>query len=112
MEENILASIKQLIGSEDDYEHFNRPLILCINSAFSILFQLGVGPTDKAFSILDGSEVWSDFTDEAHLELVKNYIGIKAQKMFDPPANSFLMSALNDMEKEYEWRLTVMAETP
>lgn len=112
MEENILASIKEAIGCEADYEHFNKQIIMAINSAFAILHQLGVGPKLKPFVLIDGSETWDQFLTENDTELVKNYVAIKVQKMFDPPSNSFLMTALNEMEKEYEWRLNVDAETP
>ena len=111
MEENILDSIKALIGAEQDYNHFDRQISMCINSAFAILFQLGVGPKDHPFSIVNGTEVWGDFIQEDKLELVKNYVAIKVQKMFDPPSSSFLLTSLNEMEKEYEWRLNVDAET-
>lgn len=112
MEENILASIKQMIGCEAEYDHFDSEIIMCINSAFSILFQLGVGPQDRPFQVIDGSEVWDDFVQSDPDDLVKNYVAIKVKKMFDPPSNSFLMTALNEMEKEYEWRMNVTAETP
>lgn len=112
MEENILASIKQMIGSEEDYSHFDKPIIQVINTAFSILFQVGVGPKDKPFKLLDGSETWDEFTDEEHLDMVKSYIATKVQQEFDPPANSFVMTALQDRAKEYEWRLNVADETP
>lgn len=113
MEDNILESIKQMAGCEEDYHHFERQIIMCINSAFSILFQAGVGPKDHAFHVVDGTETWDMFLgDKDQLDLVKNYIAIKVQKMFDPPSNSFLMTALNEMEKEYEWRLNIMDETP
>lgn len=112
MEENILASIKEAIGADAEYTHFDSPMIMAINSAFAILKQLGVGPQDKAFALIDGSETWDEFLTENDTELVKNYIAIKVKKMFDPPTSSFVMSAMNDMEKEYEWRLNVDAETP
>lgn len=112
MEENILESIKSMLGSEPDYHHFDKSIIMCINSAFGVLFQLGVGPKDKQFSIVTGDETWNDFIQNDQIELVKNYIAIKTQLMFDPPSNSFLVTLLKDMEKEYEWRLNVDAETP
>lgn len=110
MEENILASIKEAIGNEAEYTHFDKPIIMAINSAFAILHQLGVGPKLKPFALVDGSETWDEFMTANDTELVKSYIAIKVQKMFDPPSNSFLMTALNEMEKEYEWRLNVDAE--
>ena len=50
--ESILTSIKKLLGIEESYEIFDPDIILYINSAFSTLTQLGVGP-EKGFSITD-----------------------------------------------------------
>ena len=112
MEENILASVKEMIGAEDDYDHFNKPLILCLNSVFGVLFQLGVGPKDRPFVMVDGSETWDQFLIGDQIETVKNYIAIRVQLAFDPPTSSFVLNYMNDMAKEYEWRLNVDAETP
>jgi UDP-N-acetylglucosamine transferase subunit ALG13 len=112
MEENILASIKQMIGSEPDYRHFDKEIIMAINSAFAILFQLGVGPQDKPYMIMDGSETWDEFMDDGQLELVKSYVALKVQTLFDPPTSSFLLSNVNEQIKEFEWRLNVQNETP
>ena len=48
--ESILTSIKKMLGITEDYEHFDSDLIMHINSVFSILTQLGVGPSE-GFSI-------------------------------------------------------------
>ena len=58
--ESILTSIKKLLGIAEEYEHFDPDLIMHINSVFSILTQLGVGPSE-GFSIVDDGAVWSDF---------------------------------------------------
>lgn len=44
MTESILTSIKKLLGIEESYTHFDPDLIMHINSVFSILRQMGVGP--------------------------------------------------------------------
>lgn len=44
LEENILASIKKLLGFEEDYTAFDTDIMMHINSAFMGLYQLGVGP--------------------------------------------------------------------
>ena len=49
--ESILTSIKKLLGIAEEYEHFDPDLIMHINSVFSILTQLGVGPSE-GFSIV------------------------------------------------------------
>ena len=49
MEKNIpsiLTSIKKLLGIAEEYQVYDADLIMHINSVFSILTQLGVGPAD------------------------------------------------------------------
>ena len=53
--ESILTSIKKLLGINADYNHFDPDLIMHINSVFSILTQMGVGPAN-GFSITGDSE--------------------------------------------------------
>ena len=61
--ESILTSIKKMLGIDADYKHFDADLIMHINSVFSILTQMGVGPTN-GFSITDATEKWTDFISE------------------------------------------------
>lgn len=109
--ESILTSIKKLLGITDEYEHFDQDLIMHINSVFSILTQLGVGPVE-GFSIKDESAVWSDFiTPNANLEAVKSYMYLKVKLLFDPPLSSAVIESTNRMISELEWRINVIAET-
>ena len=48
MTDSILTTIKKMLGISEEYEHFDIDIITHINSTFSILAQLGVGP-DKGF---------------------------------------------------------------
>ena len=57
--ESILISIKKLLGIDESYTHFDPDIIIHINSVFSILTQMGVGPAN-GFSISGKDEVWSD----------------------------------------------------
>lgn len=109
--ESILTSIKKLLGIPEDYEHFDADLIMHINSVFSILNQLGVGPTD-GFRIEDKSETWDVFiSDRTDLESVKSYMYMKVRLMFDPPLSSAVMDCMNRTISEMEWRLNVAAES-
>ena len=109
--ESILTSIKKMLGITEDYEHFDSDLIMHINSVFSILTQLGVGPSE-GFSIKDKTDVWSDFIpDDPRLESVKSYVYMKVKLLFDPPLSSTVMESTNRMISEFEWRLNVQAET-
>ena len=79
-----------------------------INSAFYILYQLGVGrDPSHPFRITDVTSVWSDFIDDGLMELCKDTIVLRVKLMFDPPTNSFLVDNIKEQIKEYEWRLTV-----
>ena len=104
----ILESVRRsVVGFEDD-EHFDPELVMHINTAFMILTQLGVGPSN-GFSITQESpKKWAEFTqDEESLEAIKTYIYIRVRLMFDPPSNSFLIDALERTARELEWRLNV-----
>lgn len=111
MTESILTSIKKLLGIEADYDHFDTDLIIHINSVFSILTQLGVGPTN-GFSIAGDSEEWADFiiNDPNSFSFVKSYIYLKVKLLFDPPASSAAMDSINRQISEFEWRLSVAAD--
>ena len=58
--ESILTSIKKLLGIDENYTHFDADIIMHINSVFSILTQMGVGPAN-GFSISGKDDTWSAF---------------------------------------------------
>ena len=110
MNDSILTSIKSLLGIVEEYEHFDPQIIMHINSVFSILTQIGVGPAE-GFSIKDKSAVWSDFISEnPKLEAVKSYMDLKVRLLFDPPMGSAVIECMNRMESELECRLNIAAE--
>lgn len=108
--DSILVSIKKLLGIAADYTHFDPDIIMHINSAFSVLTQLGVGPPD-GFRIDDDVKTWNDFiSDTIRLDAVKSYVYLKVSLMFDPPTSSAILSARERQISELEWRLNVAAE--
>lgn len=111
MMDSILTSIKKLIGYPEDYEQFDTDLIIHINSVFTILNQIGVGPIN-GFSIKDKSTTWSEYTGDTVLfDSVKTYVYMKVRLVFDPPSSSFVLESIKEMIKEYEWRLNAFAES-
>lgn len=109
--ESILTSIKKLLGISEEYRHFDKDIIMHINSVFLILNQLGVGPKD-VFFIDDDSSEWVEFIpDGSNLELVKSYMYLRVRLLFDPPISSAAMESVNRMISEFEWRLNVAVET-
>lgn len=111
MTDSILNTTKKLLGIAEENTEFDLDIILHINSVFTILTQLGVGPS-KGFFITDGSATWSDFIPEGEMmEAVKSYMGCKVRILFDPPtSSSATMQALQNMCNELEWRLNVLCD--
>lgn len=114
MTDSILNTTKKLLGIAEEYKEFDPDIIMCINSVFTILAQLGVGPS-SGFSIHDDSSTWNDFMSETEngekVEAVKNYIALKVRLMFDPPTSSTVLQSVNNMVSELEWRLNVLCDT-
>lgn len=109
--ESILNSIKKLLGIAEDYDHFDSDIIMHINSVFTTLTQLGVGPED-GFSINDEAEKWEDFLpEEKMIHSVKTYIYLKVKLVFDPPLSSAVLESMKEQIKELEWRLPVAVES-
>lgn len=78
-----------------------------INSVFTILWQLGIGPVGGYF-INDDTATWSSYLGARNdLNAVKTYIYLKLRLMFDPPQNSFLVDSIQKQCTELEWRLNV-----
>lgn len=111
MDGSILASIKKLLGIAEEYTQFDTDIIMHINSVFSTLTQLGVGPSD-GFSIEDDSSTWSDYlsANSSRLNFVKTYIYLKVRLVFDPPQSSAVIDAINRNISELEWRINIAVE--
>src|SRR3954453_6607329 len=110
MEMSILNSTKKILGIASDYTAFDLDVITHINSAFSTLTQLGVGPAE-GFMIEDDTAVWTDFIlGDPEYNQVKSYVFLRVRLLFDPPATSYLITAYQDQIRELEWRLNTHRE--
>lgn len=108
--DSILTSIKKMLGIIAEYEHFDTDLIIHINSVFSILYQLGVGPKEDGkvvpYMITDDKNTWDEFIqDKTTIEMVKSYMYLKCRLIFDPPATNNVLEAINRQIAEFESRL-------
>lgn len=105
--DSILTSIKKLLGIAEEYDHFDPDIIMHINTVFSVLTQLGVGPS-SGFSITDKTAVWSDYVkSDSRLEMLKSYMYLKVKLLFDPPLGTASIEAINRQISELEWRINV-----
>jgi len=109
MESSILNTIKPLLGIEVDYDAFDAEIIAGINSALMAISQVGVGR--QGFTISGETETWDQFLEgRTDLQAVVTYVQLKTKLIFDPPESSSASTAINEMLKEYEWRLYEQAQ--
>lgn len=110
MEQSILNSTKKILGLNSDYTAFDHDIITHLNTAFSILTQLGVGPVE-GFMIEDSISEWDDFlAEDPRFNAIKSYVFLKVRMVFDPPATSYLLDSMQRQIQELEWRLNVIRE--
>ncbi len=108
--DSILQSTKKLLGIEPELTAFDDAIVIHINTALSILSQLGVG-TESGMSVTDEKATWSELLGEnASLSLVKTYVQMKVKLMFDPPASSAAMDSINKLLSELEWRIMAVTD--
>lgn len=110
--ESILTSIKKMLGLAEDYKQFDADIIMHINSVFTTLTQLGVGPS-TGFYIEDSIAEWTDFvSDLSKIQAIKSYIYLKVRLLFDPASiGSATLAAYERQIQEFEWRLNIEAES-
>lgn len=114
MENSILVSIKKLLGLSAEYTPFDPDVIMHINSAFSTLTQLGVGPKE-GFSIVDETNTWDQFIsdEDPRYNSIRSYIFLKVKLLFDlQTMSAAALQSYEKMASEYEWRLNATAEFP
>lgn len=110
MEQSILKSIKKLLHIPPENTEFDLDVIIHINSAFSDLHQLGLGP-DTEFMIEDATKVWADYIgSDEYIQSVKTYVYLSVRLVFDPPSTSFAIEAFERQIAEKAWRLNVQRE--
>lgn len=103
--DDILVTVKKMLGLEEDYLAFDTDIIIAINSAFGTLLQLGVGPAE-GFQIDGYGSAWDSFIDdEKTIGLIKEYVYLRVKLVFDLPATSFAINALQSRADELGWRI-------
>ncbi len=107
--QSILDSVKKVIGMDPSYTAFDEDVIMHINSTFSKLYNLGVGPKSAAFEIEDKTATWEDFFQgKTNINMVKTYVCMSVRMIFDPPPTSFGIEAVQKEIEQMGWRLNVL----
>ena len=112
MTDSIFESVKKVLGLLGDDSSFDQDILLHINSVVSTLRQLGLS-IQSDFYVRDDVQTWQNLLGESRdLDLVKSYMTMKVRLMFDPPSSSFGLKSMEEMAKEYEWRINVLTDQP
>lgn len=108
---SILETTKKLLGLTKEYDSFDTDIIIHINTVFSNLTQMGIGP-EEGFTITGYSETWDQFITSSELKTqqVKSYMALKVKSLFDPSANGNVSEAIKNAISEMEYRLYVEEE--
>ena len=99
-----------MLGIPVEVYNFDDTLIVLVNTSIAKLHQLGIVNSKLVRLMVDGTETWSSIIHDDMYIGVQTYIFLQVRMQFDPPANSFVLDALQRSSDELEWRLRVQAE--
>lgn len=111
---SILKSTKKKLGlNPDESTEFDADLIDAINSAISVLTQVGIG-SNMGFTIHDETQTWDELLEEdPRFNMAKTYVFDRCRLIFDTSSmSSYVLQSIQDRIREFEWRLNVAAESP
>lgn len=106
MADSILESIRERMNLATDDASFDHDLIPAINTAlFSLYITSGYGGT-AAHVIQDSGDLWSEImTGITNAQAIKSYVFLKTRIEFDPPQNSYLITAIEKQIATLEFQL-------
>ena len=108
--DSILDSVKEALDLPSDYDVFDNTIMVHINSVFSDLEQLGVGPA-AGFQITNETQTWDAFLgDDPRLNNIRTYVQLRVRLLFDPPTSSFAITAMERQIDRFEFRISVTRE--
>lgn len=111
MSDSILTSVKKVLNIPADYSAFDQDVLMHINSVFSTINQLGIGP-EGGLTIENATPTWAALIgSDPRLNFVKSYVYLRVRMLFDPPSTSFHLEALKQQYQELEWRMNVYRES-
>lgn len=106
---SIMDSVKKFVNISPDDTSFDPDILICINSVFAGMTQMGIGPKEGII-VIDSTSHWDEYFDERYIGMVTNYVGSKTRMMFDPPASSAIIEAIKETIKETEFRLFIAVD--
>lgn len=105
MLDSVLSSTKQMLGINVEDNSFDVNVIMAINAALAILFDLGLTEVEDQI-IIDDKTTWDELLGgRTDIEYTKIYIFQKVKLIFDPPTSSAAIEAMQRSISELEWRI-------
>lgn len=104
----IFSDVKDALGINPEDEAFDTRIKMHLETELAVLGQLGVFEDGNNFDP-DGM-TWMDLSNHSrdpgnqHFSMVKNYILLRSQLVFDPP-NGSVLTYQEAITKELAWRI-------
>lgn len=96
----ILEDTKTYLGLMEDDVSFDSEIKDAINNALAVAVQL-----NHEVESIQSSE--ADYPTTTLGRILRQYVNFSVRLMFDPPQTSFAIKAVEALQKEAEWRLTI-----
>lgn len=107
---SILDDVKKLIGLDASYTAFDLDVMTHINTVFTGLSALGIGPAG-GFMITGNTETWDSYIGtDLDLNSVKTYIFMRVRMIFDPPTITAVIDAMKEEIQKLEVLLSIKRE--
>ena len=105
MSDSVLLSTKQMLGISPEDTSFDVNVIMSINTALTILMDLGLTEVEDEI-VIDDDMTWDDLLGgRTDIEYVKTYVYQKVKMIFDPPTSTAAIDAMQRSISELEWRI-------
>lgn len=105
MSDSVLSSTKQMLGISPEDTSFDANVIMSINTALTILMDLGLTEVEDQIVTSD-KMTWDELLGgRTDIEYVKTYIYQKVKMIFDPPTSTAAIDAMQRSISELEWRI-------
>lgn len=111
----VFTDVKKVVGVPEDDASFDKDLEIYINAALANLAQVGgilpqgvyIGPHDS----VDWRDLTRHIADKTDLvRQIQAYTCLHVRLLFDPPATSFVINAMEKQLDEMVWRIREAAE--
>lgn len=105
MSDSVLSSTKQMLGISPEDTSFDANVIMSINTALTILMDLGLTEVEDQIVTSD-KMTWDELLGgRTDIEYVKTYVYQKVKMIFDPPTSTAAIDAMQRSISELEWRI-------